>query len=197
MATIREIAPAPWRMQLVPASYAGVEFHVEQQSRNSGRRVVVHQYPKRDKPYSEDMGRQAVRYQMTGYLIGPDYHIRKEELIRVLENKEGGLLVDPYLAKSDNCICERYSVLEGRERGGYCVFEMLFVELGAPGNSLVQTDTNGNVAMKSNAAEQSAIDTTGHTVDEAQRTSSAVSPSATAFVPNNAEQKVINSGITF
>ena len=65
MATIQDIG-APWRRRFVPASFNRVEFHVESQSRSSGRRTVVHEYPKRDTPYSEDMGRHAIRYQVTG-----------------------------------------------------------------------------------------------------------------------------------
>jgi prophage DNA circulation protein len=134
MATIQEIAPAPWRMRLVPASYGGARFHVEQQGRSGGRRVVLHEYPKRSTPYAEDMGRTAFRYQMTGYIIGPSYHEGKRALMTVLDSKEGATLMDPYIGEPKKCICERYSVSETRERGGYCAFEMTFVELGSPGN---------------------------------------------------------------
>ena len=33
-----------------------------------------------------------------------------------------------------------------RERGGYCTFEMSFVEVGKPGNVTVQEDTQGKVS---------------------------------------------------
>ena len=52
----------------------------------------------------------------------------------VLDGSDGGTLVNPYLAEPKTCICERYSVIEARERGGYCTFEMAFVEVGSPGN---------------------------------------------------------------
>lgn len=144
MATIREVSNAAWRRRFVPASFASVQFHVEQQSRSGGRRVVLHEYPKRDLPYAEDMGRHAFRYQINGYLIGPDYDRRKVQLMRALDNSAGGTLMDPYLAQPLKCICERYSVTETRERGGFCVFEMTFVELGGPGNQ-EQTDTKSTV----------------------------------------------------
>lgn len=155
MATIQEVAPAPWRIRFsgMPASYGGVHYHVEQQARNSGRRVVLHEYPKRDLPYSEDMGRIAIRYQITGYLIGPSYDVTKKRLIAVLENSEGATLIDPYLAEPKKCICERYSVTENRQRGGYCTFEMSFVELGESGNTPstnTATDTN-NQAQKTSS----------------------------------------------
>jgi prophage DNA circulation protein len=102
---------------------------------------VLHEYPKRDRPYAEDMGRSAFRYQMTGYIVGPSYHLGKEALMAALDNRTGAQLMDPYLAEAKMCICERYSVSETRERGGYCSFEMTFVEVGVPGNIPVQVSS--------------------------------------------------------
>jgi prophage DNA circulation protein len=139
MSTIIEANPkAVWRQRLRPASFAGARFHVEQQSRSSGMRSVVHEYPKRNDPYTEIMGRHAIRYQITGYCIGPNYHLEKEQLVAVLERPEAGLLVDPYLPTQPMmAVCERYSVSETRERGGYCTFEMSFVQLGKAANAPV------------------------------------------------------------
>jgi prophage DNA circulation protein len=157
MATIKQASPAPWRLRLIPAQFAGVTYHVEQQARQGGRRVVLHEYPKKDTPYAESMGRQAMRYQVTGYLIGPNYDQTKRQLINVLENSDGGQLVDPYLATPKLCICERYSVTEIRERGGYCAFEMSFVEVGTPGNT-AQQDTAGDTTQKAETTSTAAAD---------------------------------------
>jgi len=159
MATIQEVSPAPWRMRLQPASYGGVQFHVEQQGRSGGRRVVLHEYPKRNQPFAEDMGRTAFRYQMTGYFIGPSYHEGKRALMTVLDNKEGATLVDPYLGEPKKCICERYSVSESRERGGYCAFEMTFVELGSPGNTPEQINSQQQLQNGADAAAKTAVKT--------------------------------------
>lgn len=159
MATIKEVAPTPWRKQLVPASFAGVQYHVEQQARSGGRRVVLHEYPKRDTPYAEDMGRAATRYQITGYLISPDYNIVKRDLMDALDSGQGGELMDPYLAEPKQCLCERYNVTETRERGGYCTFEMTFVEVGSPGNTPMQISSAFQVQSQSQTTGQSAAAT--------------------------------------
>jgi len=159
MATIQEIAPAPWRMRLVPASYGGARFHVEQQGRSGGRRVVLHEYPKRNTPFAEDMGRTAFRYQMTGYIIGPSYHEGKRSLMTALDNQAGATLVDPYIGEPKKCICERYSVSETRERGGYCAFEMTFVELGSPGNFPEQISSQRQLQNGSSTAANSVVQT--------------------------------------
>lgn len=123
--------------------------------------MVLHEYPKRDQPFAEDMGRQAWRYQMTGYLVSPDYHIDKRNLMRALDNSAGGTLIDPYLAEPLKCMCERYTVTETRERGGYCAFDMAFVELGSSGNSIEQTNTatdTENKAADTGAAAATTLD---------------------------------------
>ena len=43
--------------QLQKASFRGVPFEVTSASLTAGRRTVVHEYPQRDKPYVEDLGR--------------------------------------------------------------------------------------------------------------------------------------------
>ena len=162
MATIQEVSPAPWRMRLVPASYCGVQYHVETQARSGGRRVVLHEYPKRDVPYVEDMGRAATRYQITGYLIVPNYDSTKRRLMTALDGADGSTLIDPYLAEPKKCICERYNVTETRERGGYCTFEMTFVEVGNAGNSQAAPDTAG----QANTAAQTTASNAASTVDD-------------------------------
>ena len=42
---------------LRPASFRGVSFQVDVASLSAGRRVQVHEYPQRDQPWVEDLGR--------------------------------------------------------------------------------------------------------------------------------------------
>lgn len=58
-----------WRDSLQLASFRGIYFHVETSGRQSGRRTVTHQFPKRNVPYAEDMGREAVHWSFTAYIL--------------------------------------------------------------------------------------------------------------------------------
>jgi hypothetical protein len=124
----------PWRDKWRDATFRGVKFFVETEARQSGRRIAVHEYPKRNVPYAEDMGRKARRYLVQGYLIGPNYLDQKDLLITALEKDGPGLLrlPLPYQMSDANVMVASYSVTEGRERGGYCMLEMDFVEYGNP-----------------------------------------------------------------
>jgi hypothetical protein len=127
-----------WRDKWKQAMYRGAEFFVETDTRSSGRRVAIHEYPKRNVPYSEDMGRKAVKITVQGYLItGPGedtYLIKKDLLIEQLEKDGPGMLrlPLPYQAQDVEVMVVGYTVTETRERGGYCTIDMEFVEYGDP-----------------------------------------------------------------
>src|SRR5262245_5607372 len=148
MASMLDISPVLWRKRLRQGSFKSAAFHVEQQGRASGRRTVLHEYPKREMPYAEDMGLAARRYQIVGYVIQRwaakqgnaahgnmpfNYDEARDLLITALESQGPGRLVDPYSNRigPEWYQCERYSVVEARERGGYAQFDMTFVEAGA------------------------------------------------------------------
>jgi prophage DNA circulation protein len=109
--------------------FRGAEFKVDANSRGSGRRAVVHEFPKRDKPYAEDMGRRARRFPITGYVIGPFYKEFRDDLMAALEAEGPGLLILPTLGEYMVQV-EQYTVRETRQAGGYAEFEMAFVEAG-------------------------------------------------------------------
>jgi prophage DNA circulation protein len=122
-----------WRQLLVPAFFRMAPFHVDVNSRQSGRRTVLHEFPKRDTPYAEDMGRKARSFPVTGYVIGPDYQIWRELLVAALEMEGPGLLILPTLLQRDTILVQPrdYTVRETRQQGGMAEFEMNFVESGA------------------------------------------------------------------
>src|SRR5262245_11492172 len=107
MSTIKQI-PTNWRDKWLPAEFRGARFFVENDAQAGGRRVALHEYPKRSIPYAEDMGRAARRFSVQGYLIGhlpgrtvgsrPDatrnisYFDLKNDLIDALEADGPGVL---------------------------------------------------------------------------------------------------------
>jgi prophage DNA circulation protein len=151
MSTIRDVRN-PWRDALLPANFDGCFFHVEAGSKENGRRIVVHEFPKKDTPYSEDMGKRAIEFSVRGYCIqyplnatspndpAPgdvrllymrDYRIARDLLRDRLETEGSGILQLPSLPPM-RVVCPRYRLSEEERLGGYCVFDMQFVEFGAP-----------------------------------------------------------------
>jgi prophage DNA circulation protein len=146
----------PWRETLQPASFNGAGFFVAIDAKGGGRRNVVHEFPKLDTPYAEDMGRRARKFTISGYVIqnssnGYNYQPGRDALIAALETEGPGVLVHPTLG-TDAVQPDVYSVTERLEdRGGMAEFEMTFVEAGSPPGSTT------NTANASTTAAQSAI----------------------------------------
>lgn len=158
------MAIAPWRLTLQPASYNGAGFFMDVDAKNSGRRIALHEYPKRDIPYAEDMGRKAKRFTISGYCIGPDYEAARDALIQQLEALGNGNLVRPTTSMAEVVTVDGYSVTERRERGGYALFEMTFVEAGQ--NLTPLADTSGQVTQQVNSAlGPTALSTAQNTVN--------------------------------
>jgi len=131
-------------------------------SKENGRRIVLHEFPKKDLPYAEDMGRKAIEFTVHGYCIAfprdttiplyqRDYRIPRDLLIAELEKEGAGILQMPELPAM-SVVCPRYRVTHQEKLGGYCEFDMVFVEAGkvpfAPTvNSTADLQAKGNVLM--------------------------------------------------
>ena len=138
-----------WRKYLRPAKFRDIRFHVETSVRDSGRRVVNHEFPKRDVPYAEDMGRRAREFTVRGYLIvypttsatsqanpsssplrSANYLTQRDKLIKALESTDGPADLQLPTLGVLSVMCTRYRVTEEEKIGGYCVFDMTFTEYG-------------------------------------------------------------------
>lgn len=137
--------------KLIGASFRGVPFFVESSDHSGGRRIVVHQFPLRDKPFVEDLGKIAGAFRVEGYVIGDDYLAQKEALLVALEDTAGpGELVHPYYGVR-RVVCGQLSVRETRADGGMAVFAIEFAE--APAQSLTPTEAVDNTAEVATAAD--------------------------------------------
>jgi prophage DNA circulation protein len=143
MGTILDIRN-PWRDKLLPASYKNCEFHVEAMSPDGGRRLVPHEFPKREAGYVEDMGRRTGGFTVRGYIIAygrdtrdpryqRDYTIARDRLRDALDQGGAGRLQLPSVP-AVIVACDRWRMTEEAQRGGYCSFDIVFMEQGhAPG----------------------------------------------------------------
>lgn len=85
--------------QLLPASFRGVPFEVTSGSLRAGRRTVVHEYPQRDKPYVEDLGKATRQITIEAFVVGDDYIARGTALLAEIEKPGSGTLVHPWLGE--------------------------------------------------------------------------------------------------
>lgn len=142
---------------LRPASFRGVAFEVESHSESGGRRVELHEYPLRDTPYAEDLGKKAGKWQIEAFLVNgkSGYAERRDKLREALNASGPGTLIHPYLGELSVSV-DGYSLKETTREGGYCTFSISFVEAGQPVEPDVEKDTAANVLDKVEAAKEAA-----------------------------------------
>nr|BDD45834.1 tail protein [Gammaproteobacteria bacterium] len=110
-------------------SFRGAEFWVREAKFEGGRRVQSVEYPLRDIPFNEDLGRKARKYTFEAYCIGPDYHLERDALRAEIEKPGPGTLKHPYLGNI-NVVVLDFSVRESTREGGFAAITIKCVEEG-------------------------------------------------------------------
>lgn len=145
-----------WRDELRPASFRGVPFHVDSDSMPVGRRTQVHEYPQRDKPLVEDLGRVTREIKLAAFVIGEDFLIKRDALLNALDKPGAGELIHPWYGRlmvtATGC-----SVGHERREGGMARFDLVFVEDGEKGFPAGVPNTARQLEESSETLLQSAI----------------------------------------
>jgi prophage DNA circulation protein len=136
-----------WRDNYRAASFRGVGFFVATADSSHGRRQAVHETALRDIPYTEDLGRKSREFGITGYLLGREYDVAREELIKACEQAGPGVLVHPYRGEL-TVVCRGLTVSEASEEGGKCTLTMTFLEAGEASYPSAKVDTVNAISAK-------------------------------------------------
>lgn len=189
-----------WRTRIDPelrGSYRGVEFFVERADATHGRRWLVHEYPRRDVPYAEDMGRRAKEWRLSLFVAGDDYDLQRDKLVKALDAPGAATLVHPYLGTM-SAVATDVRTSESTREGGVCVFEVTFSESGEqllPGTTVDTQREVGEAADELEAqAEQDFWDRwsikglTGWSLEEIQHDLASVIDGIERFVGGLADE---------
>jgi prophage DNA circulation protein len=88
-----------WRDRKQGASFRGVPFLVDTDSVPVGRRTQLHEFPQRDQPFVEDLGRRTRHYKFTGFVAGDDCLAQRDRLLTALDKPGPGELVHPWFGR--------------------------------------------------------------------------------------------------
>lgn len=115
---------------LKPGSFRGVPFHVQDSDLASGRRVAVHEFPLRDRTYTEDLGRASRDIVVTAYVIGPEWQSHRDLLLYACEDfASAGTLTLPG-GMEFRARCTKVRVTEAGTARKMATFNLTFVEAG-------------------------------------------------------------------
>lgn len=127
-----------WFDDLQPASFRGIPFGVLGGESRHGRRVAVHEYPNRDRPFVEDLGRSTRRISLVGFLIedslvygGGSAIAQRLAMTAAAEQAGPGILVHPALGELRVSIPDDgLGVTERWDMGRYFELSFSFIEAG-------------------------------------------------------------------
>nr|WP_321266790.1 DNA circularization N-terminal domain-containing protein [Alcaligenes faecalis] len=144
-----------WRTRLDPelrGSYRGASFWVQRSSTKGGRRWLIHEYPRRDKPYSEDMGRRAKEWRLTFFTAGDNYDRERDKLIKAFDEPGAATLMHPYLG-TFQAVASEVTWEESYADGGTCTFQVTFNESGEEAYPAGTLDTQREVGLAASLFE--------------------------------------------
>lgn len=112
-------------------SFRGVEFLVDSAESEIGRRTVLHEFPGRDEPEVEDLGRAPRRFVLVAYVVGLDYMVDRDKLRVAFETAGPGPLVHPYWGDMVITVHGKIRIRETPNEGGMARFTLTAIESGA------------------------------------------------------------------
>lgn len=151
-----------WIDQLQAASFRGIPFGVLSSDSQFGRRLHVHEYPFRDDPWPEDIGRATRRFTVRGFLVsnsrvygGGDVLAQRSRLVGAAEASGAGTLVHPTYGQLSVSLVT-LTVTERAEEGHYVEFVAVFVEAGQRKFPAVGNATGSIVSLFSSGLNSAA-----------------------------------------
>lgn len=117
----------PWKADLQPATWRGIQFLVSDITHKAGRRVAIHEYPFAEQPWVEDLGLGPMTFGFEGFLIGDDVASQYEEMKAACDAPGPGDLVHPRLGQRHVALVSA-SFGESRDASNVVSLQLVFLE---------------------------------------------------------------------
>ncbi|GBQ92078.1 bacteriophage protein [Acetobacter nitrogenifigens DSM 23921 = NBRC 105050] len=169
--------------EFLQCSFRGVPFVVRGSGGTHGRKQAPHDYPGRDGIMIEDLGRQARRIRISGFVVGAFAYAQRDLLIQATETAGTGLLVHATRGIMQ-VWCSRFEWREPEERTRVVELEFEFIEESSLLPTLVTAALSASVGALVTALNTSSASS------YASRTSSALDYGASVL---SAAQTVASS----
>lgn len=141
-----------WRDSYQQGSFRGVPFSTESHELSGGRRIELHEFPGRDEPIAEDLGRRARQFRIECFVQGDDYYADRDALIDALEAEGPATLIHPWHGSRYVSVLD--FVTSEDQGGGHASFSITFAEAGAEPSLAASPDT----AVQSRAVAAETLD---------------------------------------
>lgn len=154
------MAIPPWERKLQKASLRGVAIEVAERDESGGRNTHTHEWVDSQDVLTEDLGRKADGFSVTGYLWGDNYLDQLDKLRRAVKEPGSCEYIDPWLGRLVvNVKSWRFS--EHRKKGGWVDISLDLVEAGTKVPVVVAIDTARLVETEADSTLPSLVDDFG------------------------------------
>lgn len=113
------------------ASFRGIKFFIETGDDKFGRNTVKHQFPNREKPFVEDMGKRLDSFQIEGYVVGDDHLDQKDQLRDAALVPGPGTLIHPFYG-TIKVYCDDLQIRQSSNEKRFTRVQFTFIEAGDP-----------------------------------------------------------------
>ena len=144
---------------LRPASFRNVACAVDASESEQGRRVQVHQYPAagEERPaYVEDLGPNALKFNVTGFITGANYFGQRDALLKALNQGGVGKLVHPWFG-TKNVFVGTVKVTNSADEGRMVRFDIEFHEAGLNQFPKAEKDLIGSLLDKADLLDNGIV----------------------------------------
>ena len=138
-------------IELKSAKYKGVEFLFEDMPTTGGNRLIKFNFPGSDKQAIERQGKVPRTFNLTAIIPHEGYYQQRDNLLRVLEDGEEGVLTHPTFGDIENVINGQYTLTEKLTEIGRAQISIPFEVNDAPGIPQESGDLASQVQTLSDA----------------------------------------------
>jgi prophage DNA circulation protein len=159
-----------WRANLRPGSFRGVPFLIDGEAEGEvGRRTVKREYPLRDTPSFDDLGRRARGMKLECLVLGDSYMSQRDALLQAFEAPGSGKLVHPYWGEFNVVVDGAVRVRESVNEGGVARFSLSVFEVGATKFPVVRVDSGAGLTTAASRAAGALVVAKGSVLSVAQQ----------------------------
>jgi prophage DNA circulation protein len=118
-----------WLERFLNGKFRDAPFKLEAHDAVQTRQIITHSFPGSESHYSQDMGREPLGFQINAYIVGKDYDLDRDNLMKACSQPGPGELVHPYLGIQLVHV-KSVTLRENKAELRVAKFEIVFVEAG-------------------------------------------------------------------
>lgn len=134
-------------------SFRAAEFHVTDSEARGGRNIAVHPFPQERAAKIQNLSPIVKRFNVTCFVVGPDYLTLKEALQDALDAPDSATLQHPFHGRLKVSVDGEYTVNETNAEGGKATFTIPFIRDADEPSLNAKPDTASAVRAQGDATK--------------------------------------------